>query len=74
MLGTVRARRIALPHERQIWSDLMRSRSINHNGAFAIGPPDVQRRTQIRSRAMRREGSRLNIAKPPELFFAWKAE
>jgi hypothetical protein len=43
----VRARCIALPHERQIWSDLMWSRAIGHNANFSTGPPDVQKSTQI---------------------------
>jgi hypothetical protein len=42
----VRARRIALPHERQIWSDSMCSWSINHNANFSTGPPDVQKSTR----------------------------
>jgi hypothetical protein len=45
-----------------MWSDLM-----CHNADFSTGPPDVQKRTQIRSRAMRRAQVAANIAKLPEL-------
>jgi hypothetical protein len=44
----------------------MCSRSTSHDADFSTGPPDVQRRTQIRSRDEARRIA-ANIAKLPEL-------